>query len=168
MRVYFESVSSNTHMKTIFKIVVLTFLVIGVFSGCKSDPHVTGYHAPTHLIGQIESADQIVVKSRFAGSQAAPIFASFRMTITGQEVKTIIHSISSLRNPTYDIPSAPSSMLYDWQLHDWQLQFYRGTELLGTADLGDDLIRCDGEEYDESWTLERLYHRIVKKSGEED
>ena len=150
-------------MKTIFKIAVLTFLVIGVFSGCKSDPHVTGYLAPTHLISQIESADHIVVKSQFAGSQGASRFASFSMTITGHEVKTIIHSISSLRTPTYDIPSSPSSLLYDWEL-----QFYRGTELLGTADLGYGLIRCDGEEYDESWTLKRLYHRIMKKSGEED
>jgi len=82
------------------------------------------------------------------------------MTITGREVKKIIHAISLLREPPEQ--TRPSLR------YEWQLQFYRGTELLGTAYLDADLIQCDGEDYHESWTLKRLYHKIVKKSGEDD
>jgi len=149
-------------MRAIFKIAVVALLVVGVWSGCRSDPHMTGYHAPTHLIGQIKSADHIVVTNLFAGVRHDSQ-SSFSTTITGHEVQTIIHAISSLRAPTYDIPTPMSSMLYEWQL-----QFYRGTELLGTADLSDDLVLCDGGEYHEPWTLRRLYHRIAKESGKDN
>jgi hypothetical protein len=145
-------------MKTIIKIAALGFLVVGSFSGCKSEPDVTGYHAPTHLISQIASTDHIVVTNLFAAHGGS----HFSMTITGYEATRIVHAISSLRAPTYDIPTPMSSMLYEWQL-----QFYRGTELLGTADISDRLVLC-GDEYREPWILKRLYHHIIKKSGADD
>jgi hypothetical protein len=149
-------------MKAIPKIAILTFLAIGVWSGCRSDPHMTGYHTPAHLISQIKSADHIVVTNLFAAVRHDSQ-SSFSKTITGHEAQMIVHAISSLRAPTYDIPTPMSSMLYEWQL-----QFYQGTELLGTADLSDGLVLCDGGEYHEPWTLRRLYHRIAKESGEDD
>ena len=78
-------------------------------------------------------------------------------------MNSIIRAITSLRAPTYNLPTAPSDCLYDWQL-----QFYRGAKLLGTADLADCLVRCDGVEYDAPEMLKSLYHRIARQSGEED
>ena len=157
-----EAFPSNNDMKAILKIAVLTFLVIGMSSGCSSEPAPTGYVTPTHFISQIASADHIVVTNCLAGHQRAPKWASFSMTITGRDAKKIIHAISTLREPTYGVGGPMSATFYEWQL-----QFYRGTELLGTADLSWDLVLCDGE-YHEPWALRRLYHHIVKESREYD
>lgn len=95
--------------------------------------------------------------------QGAPAFANFTMTIAGHDMTSIIRAISMLQAPTYDIPSPPSDCLYEWQL-----LFYRGQELLGTADLADCLVRCDGVEYQQPPVLKSLYRRIAKASREED
>jgi hypothetical protein len=138
-------------------------LVLAILSGCRSEPQPTGYVLPTNLIKQIASADRIVVTSLLAGHQGSPQFASFSLTITGQEMGRIIHAVCSLRAPKHDFPYTRSSCLYEWRL-----QFYRGTTLLGAADLSECLIECDGVEYDEPWALKRLYHHIAAKSGEEN
>jgi hypothetical protein len=112
-------------------------------------------------MSQIVFADHIVVVSSFRNIQGVSHFASYRTTITGEEMNTIIRAISSLRAPRYDVPSPPSDCLYDWQL-----QFYHHSELLGTADLGYCLVRCDGVEYHEPIALKTLYNRIARESGE--
>jgi len=150
-------------MKATFPVTVLSFLAIGVLSGCKSNPYQTGYVTPTRLVSQIDATDHIVVKSLLSGHPGAPKFTTFSETITGHEMKQIIHDISLLREPTYGNPTPLSDCWYDWQL-----QFYQGTKLLGTADLADCLIRCDGVEYHISGTLKSLYQHIVKESGEEN
>jgi hypothetical protein len=150
-------------MKKLLQIVISAFLAIVALNRCSSDPQVAGYISPARLVSQITSADRIVVVSTFHNMSGASHFASFRAIITGSEMNSIIRAISSLRAPTCDLPTAPSDCLYDWQL-----QFYRGAKLLGTADLADCLVRCDGVEYDAPEMLKSLYHRIARQSGEED
>lgn len=156
---------------------------IGILSGCVEDgpprpipilPMPGSYNdgTPSWLIDAIVSADHIVVTNRLAGQPDAPGYAGFSVTITGNEMKRVIHAVSSLRTSVYELTGERSGTFYEWQL-----QFYRGTELLGAADLSDDLVFCergdlaegdpDGE-FHEPWMLRRLYHRIVKESGEKN
>jgi hypothetical protein len=146
----------------------LAFLVCVVLCGCRSDsnpgaPGTTGYVTPAQLVGRIHSADHIVVQSLAPSQPALPGFTRFSATIRGPEVRRIIYAIASVRHPAYTGLAVRSSMLYEWQL-----QFYRGQELLGTAELGCDMIQCDGDEYHSPWTLRRLYHHIAKASGEDN
>ncbi len=151
-------------------------IVLCLVSGCKSDPRLTnsqtslhlvprltGDVTPTNLVNQITSADHILVTNPSAGHRGAPSYTSFSKTITGPEAREIIWAISSLRAPIYDPPQPDSLCGYEWRL-----QFYRGREFLGSADLGECLVRCDGVEYVSPSTLNRLYNRISDESGERE
>ncbi len=67
---------------------------------------------------------------------------NFSKTITGRDVKEIIHAISQLREPIDDDVEGIVSSALLYTLH---LEFYRGNELLGTAGLSYDLIDCHVE-----------------------
>jgi hypothetical protein len=139
--------------------------IVCLLSGCRSGPEPTDYITPAHLISQIGSADHIVVECGFARTQDAPKFASFTTTITGHELKKIVGAISSLR-----LPKPPPGFIMPMSdcIEEWNLEFYRGTEIVGTAHLGDCLVLCDGVEYHRPEILKRLYNRIARESGEED
>lgn len=142
-------------MKTILTLAVLALPAI--LCGCRTDSNqTTGYVTPAQLVSQIQSADHIVVK------HLGPNPSDFSTTITGPQVKRIIYAIASARRPADNGSSVPSSMLYDWQL-----QFYRGDQLLGTADLGYDMFQCGEGEFHSPWALRGLYHHVAKASGEE-
>jgi hypothetical protein len=149
-------------MKTLFTITVPALLAIVILIGCKSDPDFIGYSTPAHLVSQIEPADHIIVVSAFRNAPGVSHFASFTTTIKGKEMNSIIRTISSLRAPGYGVPTNPSDCAYEWEL-----QFYRGTKMLGSVDLGYCLVRCDGVEY-HAPALKSLWHRIARESGEED
>lgn len=153
---------SNIRMKTLFKLAIPALLAIVILIGCKSDSDIIGYSTPARLASQIEPADHIVVVSAFRNIAGISHFAGFSMTIKGEEMNSIIRTISSLRAPRYDVPTNPSDCAYDWQL-----QFYRGTDMLGSVDLGYCLVRCDGVEY-HAPALKSLWQRIARESGEED
>ena len=136
---------------------ILALLACVILCGCRSDSTLApGYVSPTQLVGQIQSADHIIVKHLIPGQP------DFSTTITGPEVKRIIYAIASARAPACSGPSAPSSMLYDWQL-----QFYRRGQSLGTAELGCNMFRCSEGEYPSPWTLRRFYHHITCVNGGE-
>ena len=145
-------------MKTTFRIIgTLYFMaMLCLLNGC-----LWGYNAaPTHLYRQIVPADHIVVTNSLAGHRRMG-YENFSKTITGQDAKEVIRAISTLREHREGFCELRSSTYYEWHL-----QFYRGTKLLGTADLDEGLVQCDDEEYRTSETLKELYNSIAKESGE--
>ncbi len=114
----------------------LLALILGLFTGCASR-----YYAPTQFVRQIATADYIVVTNISFAMPGAEPTTNFSKTITGHDVKEIIHAISELREPMDDDEGIGSSAL----LYTLHLKFYRGNQLLGTAGLSYDLIDCDVE-----------------------
>jgi hypothetical protein len=166
----FRAFTSNTNMKTLFRIIGALYFgaLLCLLSGCRFQPLTPKpgreYVEPSLFIGQIASADRIVVANRLAGQPGAPKFTSFSLTITGNKKDRIITSISSLRARAIGWGPAAWADTSD----EWQLQFYRGSALLGTADFSSDLVFCEGFAYQAPWVLRRLHHRVTKESGEHD
>jgi len=150
-RSIFRAPPSNSDMKAIPTIAVLSLLVVSILSACKHPPITNGY-PPAKLASLIAGADRIVVTNRFADRE--PRYRGFSLTISGDEAGQVVRAVSSSEH------FAPTDSVFNWDL-----RFYREAQFLADVHLQGSHFVFEGEEYSDGRVLERVCHDLLKRTG---
>jgi len=127
------------------RIIYLIF-AIALFTGCRQRPTALGH--------QIADADHIVARHYLVAQRrdrVPPEMLNFSVTITGDDVHTIVNAISGSSKEGWESVCNPT----------WELQFYKGSNWLANVDFGCELVYVDGAQFeDHTGTLEKLERAI--------
>jgi hypothetical protein len=114
--------------------------------------------SPTNFIRQINLADRVTVTNKVTGTM--PGYDGVGMSLSGDESKRLIQALSSLKSHfETNVFSDRAAVFFLWQL-----QFYKGTNLVATADFSKNLIECEGSQYyDSGGILEKIDSELSKQ-----